>query len=93
MRILSVRPVGTADLTPLTATEVSTRARRDARRRLLAAFDVYKQNVLYGIDEETPETRGTVLTWYRKLLDLDPEAFREIPAPITAYLKGGDMNA
>lgn len=93
MRILSVRPVGTADLTSLTATEVSARARRDARRRLLAAFDVYKQNVLYGIDEETPETRGTVLTWYRKLLDLDAAAFSEIPTPVAAYLGGGDTDA
>lgn len=93
MRILSVRALGASDLMVLDETERSLAARRDYRRELLAAFDVYKQNVLYGIDEETPETRGAVLSWYRKLLDLDPEAFREIPAPITAYLKGGDMNA
>lgn len=93
MRILSVRALGASDLTVLDETERSLAARRDYRRELLAAFDVYKQNVLYGIDEETPETRGAVLSWYRKLLDLDPAAFREIPAPITAYLKGGDMNA
>ena len=93
MRILSVRPVGTADLTPLAATEVSVQARRDERRRLLAAFDIYKQNVLYGIDGETPETRGTVLTWYRKLLDLDAAAFAEVPAPVAAYLTGGETDA
>lgn len=93
MRILSVRALGASDLTVLDETERSLAARRDYRRELLAAFDVYKQNVLYGIDEETPETRGAVLSWYRKLLDLDPEAFREIPAPVTAYLKGGDTNA
>ena len=93
MRILSVRALGASDLMVLDETEQSLAARRDYRRELLAAFDVYKQNVLYGIDEETPETRGAVLSWYRKLLDLDPAAFREIPAPITAYLKGGDMNA
>ena len=93
MKILSVRPIGAADLKPLAATGVSAAARRDERRRLLAAFDIYKQNVLYGIDGETPETRGAVLTWYRRLLDLDPAAFREIPAPITAYLKGGDTDA
>lgn len=93
MRILTVRALGASDLTVLDETERSLAARRDYRRELLAAFDVYKQNVLYGIDEETPETRGAVLSWYRKLLDLDPEAFREIPAPITAYLKGGDTNA
>lgn len=93
MRILSVRALGASDLTVLDETERSLAARRDYRRELLAAFDVYKQNVLYGIDEETPETRGAVLSWYRKLLDLDPAAFREIPAPVTAYLKGGDTNA
>lgn len=93
MRILSVRALGASDLMVLDETERSLAARRDYRRELLAAFDVYKQNVLYGIDEETPETRGAVLSWYRKLLDLDPAAFREIPAPVTAYLKGGDTNA
>lgn len=93
MRILSVRTIGAADLAPLAATGASVTARRDERRRLLAAFDVYKQNVLYGIDGETPETRGTVLTWYQKLLDLDATAFAEIPAPIAAYLKGGDTDA
>ena len=93
MRILSVRALGASDLTVLDETERSLAARRDYRRELLAAFDVYKQNVLYGIDKETPETRGAVLSWYRKLLDLDPAAFREIPAPVTAYLKGGDTNA
>ena len=93
MRILSVRALGASDLMVLDETERSLAARRDYRRELLAAFDVYKQNVLYGIDEETPETRGAVLSWYRKLLDLDPTAFREIPAPVTAYLKGGDTNA
>lgn len=93
MRILSVRALGASDLTVLGETERSLAARRDYRRELLAAFDVYKQNVLYGIDGETPETRGVVLSWYRKLLDLDPAAFREIPAPVAAYLKGGDTNA
>ena len=93
MRILSVRALGASDLMVLDETERSLAARRDYRRELLAAFDVYKQNVLYGLDEETPETRGAVLSWYRKLLDLDPAAFREIPAPVTAYLKGGDTNA
>lgn len=93
MKILSVRSLHATDLTALGETKESLTARRGYRRELLAAFDVYKQNVLYGIDEETPETRGVVLSWYRKLLDLDPAAFREIPAPVTAYLKGGDTNA
>lgn len=93
MKILSVRSLHATDLTALGETKESLTARRGYRRELLAAFDVYKQNVLYGIDEETPETRGAVLSWYRKLLDLDPAAFREIPAPVTAYLKGSDTNA
>lgn len=93
MKILSVRSLHATDLTALGETKESLDARRGYRRELLAAFDVYKQNVLYGIDGETPETRGAVLSWYRKLLDLDPAAFREIPAPVTAYLKGGDTNA
>ena len=93
MKILSVRSLHATDLTALGETKESLTARRGYRRELLAAFDVYKQNVLYGIDAETPETRGAVLSWYRKLLDLDPAAFREIPAPVTAYLKGGDTNA
>lgn len=92
MRILSVRPLDASDLTGLAPTGASLEARRALRRKLLAAFDVYKQNVLYGIDEETPEIRGTVLTWYRKLLDLELSALTEVPAPIAAYVEGGDIH-
>ena len=93
MKILSVRPLVASDLSALASTDESLRARREYRRKLLAAFDIYKQNVLYGINGETPEIRGSVLTWYAKFLDLDASAFTEIPAPVAAYLKGGDTNA
>lgn len=93
MKILSLRTLTGADVAALGNNAVSLTARREYRKRLLAAFDIYKQNVGYGIIEETPEIRGAVLAWYQNLLDLDASAFTEIPAPVAAYLEGGVSHA
>ena len=93
MRILSLRTLTGADVTALDRTSSALSVRREYRKRLLSAFDIYKQNVGYGIIEETPETRGAVLTWYRNLLDLEPRAFTAIPSCVAAYLAGGESHA
>lgn len=93
MKLLSVRTLREADLSHLSQTRESLTARRQWRRELLSAFDVYKQNVLYGIDEESPEKHGTVLAWYHALLELEPWALAEVPTEVVAYLKGGDGRA
>lgn len=93
MKLLSVRTLCATDLAHLSRTGESLTARRQWRQELLGAFDVYKQNVLYGIDEETPEKHGTVLIWYRALLELESWALTEVPTEVAAYLKGGDGRA
>lgn len=62
---------------------------RQLRAPLLAAFDVYKSNVFYGVIEEDAETHEAVLAWYRALLEKDPAALTDVPAGVRPYVKGG----
>ena len=58
------------------------------RAPILAAFDLYKSNVNYGITTEDAETKEKITFWYHQLLDLNEEAFKEenIPSQIKYYL-------
>lgn len=40
---------------------------REVRRQYLLAFDIYKGNVQYGIEEETAEERQAAVEWYNAL--------------------------
>ena len=59
---------------------------RSQREPLLKAFDVYKSNVYYGIEEETEEEHKEVVSWYKDLLDLKDNAFTNIPERVNRYL-------
>lgn len=52
----------------------------DAFRRLrldeFRKFDIYKLNILYGIEEETREEREAIMAWYQEMLDF-PEQITE----------------
>ena len=56
------------------------------REPLLIAFDKYKTNVIYGIEEETTEEKIEVLEWYQKALNLDEDAIENVPDKIKYYL-------
>lgn len=67
---------------------------RNQRRTALEAFDIYKSNVLYGIEEETEPSRANVLIWYNKVLrfpdqiteETELSDFPTIPDEIKKYL-------
>ena len=42
---------------------------RSRRAKELEAFDIYKANVAYGIETETPEKKRELLKWYQNWLD------------------------
>lgn len=66
----------------------SNEAKRQLRKKLLAAYDTHKTNVLYEGREETFEEKEKMLRWKQNILDLQTDAFLEenIPAPIKYYL-------
>ena len=88
MKRISQKRITPAALPVLVNTPFASEAIRALRAPLLAAFDIYKGNVLYGIVEESHAAREEVLTWYRALLDKEIWALTEIPAGIRAYLGG-----
>lgn len=57
------------------------------RAKIFKAFDIYKQNIAYGIDQETDEKHNSIIEWYQKCLDLDEEAIHNIPNEIRKYYK------
>ena len=89
MKIESIETLGPRDLEKLRAWGEGDTLVRQLRAPLLAAFDIYKSNVLYGLIEEDAATHEAVLTWYRALLDRDPDALTNVPAGVLPYVKGG----
>ena len=61
---------------------------RAKRKRLFKAFDIYKENVNYGLVEETQETHNKLVQWYQGCLDLDANAIDNCPNEIKPYMKG-----
>lgn len=87
MKILSKRMIDLDAAAALPAGK-KEEALRTLREPLLAAFDVYKQNIGYGIITETETEHETVMEWYRDLCDLKEGALREVPAKIKKYVRG-----
>ena len=59
---------------------------RVKRTKLFKAFDIYKENINYGLIEETQETHDKLVVWYNACLELDYDAINEYPQEIEKYL-------
>ncbi len=59
---------------------------RSLRKPILNAFDVYKINVQYGIEQETDDQRTEMLNWYSRILKLDVDALINVPVNIKRYM-------
>lgn len=59
---------------------------REKRNRYLPAFDLWEKAVVRGREEDSSE----IMQWYRDMLDLKPDAFKDenIPDKIKYYLGG-----
>ena len=87
MKVLSVRTITANDLIQLPQTEILDTAKRQLREPLLAAFDIYKSNVYYGVVTETEVEHYQILYWYQQLLDLNEYAFTNVPTAVAKYVK------
>ena len=88
MNILKRRTIAISDMAYLGETSIATQAKRQLRAPLLAAFDIYKSNVAYGIEAEDEAQHAQVVTWYRSLLDLKDEALAQVPEAIARHVRG-----
>ena len=59
---------------------------RKQRAKLFKAFDIYKENVNYGLINETQETHDKLVVWYNACLELDYNAINEYPSELERYL-------
>ena len=60
---------------------------RQLRTPLLEAFDVYKSNVTYGVENETVTEKAEIMAWYQDLLDKKESALKNVPLKIKRYYK------
>ncbi len=91
MKIYSQRILTAQDLPAVKYTTLELVLKRQLRAPLLAAFDIYKSNVLYGITEETAAEHESVVRWYRAALALEDEAVLAPPHVVAQYLvQGGE---
>ena len=66
---------------------------RQKRARVFKAFDIYKQNVNYGLVEETEQEHEDIKNWYLACLDLTENglinaknAIENVPEKVKKYL-------
>lgn len=63
-------------------------AKRYLRERLLAAWDIHKSNVAYGVEMETEAEHSVCVKWYTALKNLEDWAFKEIPEGVKKHVRG-----
>ncbi len=59
---------------------------RQIRKKQLQAFDIYKTNLFYGLEEETEEEKIAVIDWYNGVLNLNADAIKNIPQKVKKYV-------
>jgi len=59
---------------------------RAKRAKLFKAFDIFKENVNFGIDNVTKERKKEILDWYHLALDLNYDALESYPQELEKYL-------
>lgn len=64
----------------------SAQVLRQERARVFKAFDIYKQNVAYGVEQETQEKHNEIISWYNACLNLDRHAIENVPSEVAKYL-------
>ena len=84
MRILKRTPVTLNQVAQLVGTDAELEAKRQARRKLLTAFDVWEKAVIRGRETDS----AVVMAWYKDLLDLKTSAFTNIPVAIKKHMDG-----
>jgi hypothetical protein len=89
MKVIKRRRIGVDDLRLIAGSAVEQDAVRELRAPLLEAFDIYKTNVIYGIESETVTEKESIRAWYNALLNLDASALLSVPDKIAKYIKGG----
>jgi hypothetical protein len=58
---------------------------RQKRAIVFKAFDVYKENVNYGLVEETEQEHENIKNWYNACLNLDKNAIENVPEKVRKY--------
>lgn len=59
---------------------------RTHRARLFKAFDIFKENVNFGITTLSDDRKLEIINWYNLCLELDYNAINNYPSELEKYL-------
>lgn len=59
---------------------------RKERARLFKAFDIFKENVNFGITTLSDNRKLEIIDWYNLCLELDYDAITNYPSELEKYL-------
>lgn len=59
---------------------------RQKRKKLLPAWDKLIGNANFGVKTISEERKAELIAWHQSVLDLDKEAFENIPEEVAYYL-------
>ena len=84
---IKVRLIDANDLKNLSCADQQTykEAKRQIRKPILSAIDIYKINALYK-NENLEEDREQTLSYMQKVLDLEESALCNVPERIKYYM-------
>ena len=85
---LRKRVIGIDDLDDINESlpqEQAKNVKRQLRKPLLNALDVYDKNVSKGRIAESEEEKQVVDGWYKRICDLEDDAFKHIPVCVGKY--------
>ncbi len=80
-----IRLADVEDIVERLPKETADNAKRQLRKPLLNALDIYDKNVSKGRVTESAEQRQAVDGWYKDICDLKEEAFKNIPSVVKKY--------
>lgn len=85
---VKIRPINADDLSNLSCAkeEVYKDAKRQLRKPILKAMDVYKTNVMFGEETNSLMENQSIREYKKRLLALDEGALKEIPQKIKYYM-------
>jgi hypothetical protein len=83
-RIITLADVG--EIVARMPKTAADNAKRQLRKPLLTAYDTHKTNVVYDGKIESAKEHEEMIVWKQRILDLETQAFNNIPNILKYYL-------
>lgn len=91
MKITEQKPISRFELPALVGTPYYAPAARQVREKLLKCYDIHRLNLFNGEETANPGEHEKCVAWRLRLLDLDIDAFMNIPDGVYNHFRHYDV--